>query len=497
MSTRVVTCGLLGLASLGLGLGIRLPTALAQGAMHTSRCILMPSACGLSGNQSSPFTVNQPTAVCPPLASRPEVTLTWSAAAAVSEYTVVQNGVVIRSVPATQPRSLTLQANNSSSYTYSVSAQLQSGGSVTATPSNTDPLTTPDCLNQAGTTLSATIQPATASVRPGGTQLFTAVVTVNGQTVSASSGQLAITWAVVDRPEAGSILRDSGNQTRATFTAGSVLDTFTNVIVARVTYTTAGPDSVTLPEFETRASVTIRDSIIRGDVYSGGSVSDISVDPGSVVSATGTISGVGSNNTIPGYTRDVVEETSSLLERLVKEKAVSLPIGGSNTITLSGPFNLNPKSRTNPTDTADNTANPDGGVWYVPGNLLLRGVTFTGRGTIIVDGSVTVDAMSGGAGTQYSGATSLLGVVARGSVARSQAGDITIAPGQTLVGAFYAPAGTVRIGKNVTVPQGLFVGKSVVLGSENIFLTYDGRITKRPPLGFSQSFTPNVTEVTP
>lgn len=231
---------------------------------------------------------------------------------------------------------------------------------------------------------------------------------------------------------------------------------------------------------------------ILGDIFAGGNVSNISVDVNAVVSAKGTIENVNSQNLIQDYSRDAVEETGALLNTIVAERAVELPSTTSGQTQVSGRFNLNPKTRGNPSDSATSAANPEGGVWYVRGDLVLSDVQFIGRGTIVVDGNVRFE---GSTGVRYADSDALLGVIARGGPGAN--GDISVIGVQTVVGAYYAPNGTITIGEGVTVPRGLFVGESIALGAKDISVTYDSRITKNPPLGFSASFAPSISEVTP
>src|SRR5690606_32988779 len=135
-----------------------------------------------------------------------------------------------------------------------------------------------------------------------------------------------------------------------------------------------------------------------GDIVAGGNLANISVDSSAVVSAKGTIDNIGSPHLIQEYTRDTVEETAALISQIVAERGVQLPATSNGQTELSGTFNLNPKTRGNPTDSAANTANPEGGVWYVRGDLVLRDVQFAGRGTIVVDGNVR---FAGASGVRY------------------------------------------------------------------------------------------------
>ncbi|MBI4032325.1 hypothetical protein HY374_01325 [Candidatus Berkelbacteria bacterium] len=267
------------------------------------------------------------------------------------------------------------------------------------------------------------------------------------------------------------------------YTAGSSVRTHAGLVKA-----TARIDGV---DYSGTASVTITNATsgtVSGDIYARGNVGNLSVSADSVVSASGTVSVTGSSYTIGNYSRTAEESTSATIEKLKREKAVKLSTGD---YTISGAFfNLNPKSGNPTSDTTDNAAKPEGGVWYVPGNLQIKETTIHGRGTIIVGGSVTLAADSDDAALTYAASgTPLLGIIA-------ETGGINLTGFTEVNGAFYAPQGTITLGSGLTA-SGLFVGKSIALQSKDVAISYDGRITKSPPLGFSEAFVPALSEVTP
>ena len=152
-----------------------------------------------------------------------------------------------------------------------------------------------------------------------------------------------------------------------------------------------------------------------GDIFSGTGVAGLSIDPSSVIAASGAISALGTSLTIPGYqqTNQTSWETIRAqmlanVNRLKNERAVTLTPNNSQSVAIPAPnstgrlFNLNPKTG-NPFD-GDQTTNPnqpEGGVFYVAGDLELTApLTLTNTGTIIVagnirlvgDGAITVNA---------------------------------------------------------------------------------------------------------
>lgn len=201
-------------------------------------------------------------------------------------------------------------------------------------------------------------------------------------------------------------------------------------------------DSVTVNADNQLSSI----STVTGDVYAGGSVANLTIDPSSVVSASGSITNVGTSNTIASYTRATAAETATAINTLLAEKGVKLSVPAGGPYVLTGDFNLNPKTKGNPKDLTDNSANPEGGVWYIPGDLLMQSARFLGRGTIVVEGNVTIKPATSGGEITYA-PNGMLGVIARGNNAKGTKGDITIDPNvKTLVGAYYAPTGTIQFG---------------------------------------------------
>ncbi len=234
---------------------------------------------------------------------------------------------------------------------------------------------------------------------------------------------------------------------------------------------------------------------IVGDIFGGGSgtgtgVSGLSVGRNSVVSSTGKVSVGRNQETTNTYNIENYDPTSGLAwsdvqaksecttKQLITQKAKT--IGSS----IGGTFNLNPAG----------ASNPEGGVWYAAGDLTIaNGTTFVGKGTIIAGGKVTV------AGTVSYGSGGNLGVIACGSEASATAPkaiSFVGIQGSSIVGAYFAPNGTIRFGTNIDRAVGLFVGNALQLDPSltNLTILYDEQITASPPPGFSQSFVPALTE---
>lgn len=179
-----------------------------------------------------------------------------------------------------------------------------------------------------------------------------------------------------------------------------------------------------------------------GDIFSGTGVAGITVDASSVVAAAGSISVGGTNFTVPGYQQSPVNNWETIREamlqnanRLRSERAVTITPNNGTNVALPAPgsssrlFNLNPKSG-NPFDgnSAANPNQPEGGVFYVAGDLVITApLTFLNGGTIIVGGSIR---LQGGGGLTMTG-QGTLGLIALGS------GGITIDP---VINEFHATA---------------------------------------------------------
>lgn len=246
-------------------------------------------------------------------------------------------------------------------------------------------------------------------------------------------------------------------------------------------------------------------SRIIGDIFAQGRISGLSVDPRSVVvSQSGQIVVSGTTYTIPNYNfatalnwslaKVQMEQNVSRLK--ATKAAIYRPQGTDNVVidgTAKPAFNLNP----DPAFGSDPFSNPnidpnspDGGVFWVKGNLTLRNTQFKAKGTIIVDGNLIVEG-----DTSYSAATasSSLGIIALG--------NINIRPSvNNLIGAYFTPNNLVveSGSNNLFTFNGLLIGgASLALNRESFTISYDPRITSFPPPGFSQFYLPIFREATP
>lgn len=160
---------------------------------------------------------------------------------------------------------------------------------------------------------------------------------------------------------------------------------------------------------------------ITGDVYSGGSLgNNITVGNNSVVSANGTVDVKGTNYKIGNYNRtkvltrvnDIIPKLKTLSSKKLDSELFSPP-----------EFKLNPNNF------------PEGTVWYRNGNLTVKGGTYSGKGTIIVEnGNLKIDG-----DIKYSNPkTDSIGFIVSG-VEKNGTGNITISNSVTeLHGAYFA-----------------------------------------------------------
>lgn len=127
---------------------------------------------------------------------------------------------------------------------------------------------------------------------------------------------------------------------------------------------------------------------ITGDVFASGSLGGVNIGAKSVIAAN-VISQVNGENfyQIDAYKSALWDieklKMDANIVRLIKERAT--PYSQNK---ISGNFNLNPLNG-NPTD--NNFASvPEGQVWHISGNFEIGETTFSGKGTIIVDGDVNI-----------------------------------------------------------------------------------------------------------
>jgi hypothetical protein len=242
-----------------------------------------------------------------------------------------------------------------------------------------------------------------------------------------------------------------------------------------------------------------------GDIFGRG-ISGISVGRNSVVSSSGTVSvdreGGSQQLDIPNYDpgqklkwatiKDANGSTVQGIQRLKLETSKTI-----DRIPRESTFNLNPKEKGNFRDLLNDDTNPEGAVWHVAGDLVLSGdMIFKGRGTIIVDGKVSIQ---GSVRYDPNDSKSMLGII---SLDQSSGDKITFMPATqnaSIVGAYFAPFGAINFGPNLATATGLFVADTVTIDSSLVGfgIVYDGRITENPLPGFKQSFVPSLSETAP
>ncbi len=243
---------------------------------------------------------------------------------------------------------------------------------------------------------------------------------------------------------------------------------------------------------------------ILGDVYAGGSISNLELDEHSVVSAGGTLTVAGARYQIPGYQRSLAgpiawstiqRATDRLLGTLLVERARPLPSS-----SISGEFNLNPASG-DPNDRTPNRANPEGGLWYSPGDLAIGPTTFAGRGTIVVGGSLEISGDGSGRLELAAPTSDLLGVIVLNRTSATP--GLRVHGIQALVGAYFLYQGTIRV-ESANLPgvapltlRGLLAGQSLSFDSDRVAAVYDPHLTDTPPLGFAPLVVPTTGEVVP
>lgn len=320
-------------------------------------------------------------------------------------------------------------------------------------------------------------------------------------TVSTSYGNFP--WTVsADQPWI-SFDKTSGS-TPSSFTATANVSAFTlGTYNANITVSAsdAGNSPIIIP-------VTInigRAFKVTGDIFAKGAITGFEVDSRSVVvSQSGQINVSGTTYTIPNYTFATAlnwalakAQMDQNVARLKSTKAATYRPQGADDVVIDGiakpAFNLNPDPFFSPDPFANPNVDPnspDGGVFWVKGNLTLKNTQFKAKGTIIVDGNLIVEG-----DTSYSAATtnSSLGIIVLG--------NINIRPSvNNLVGAYFTPNNlVVESGSgNLFTFNGLLIGgTSLVLNRESFTISYDPRIVSLAPPGFSQFYLPIFREATP
>ncbi len=200
-------------------------------------------------------------------------------------------------------------------------------------------------------------------------------------------------------------------------------------------------------------SVPAGKSEIKGNVFSGKKQDggnginitnpNITILPDSVFSTSSGIIEIGSSGAqkLSNYnTLNIAKwslattKASQAVNKLKTEQATTLP-GPA----IAGYFTLN----------NDTNKYPNGRIWYWKGDITLTNVNFIGKGTIIADGSVTINGYtmngSGGCGNDSGNGENSLGIIANGGDANG--GDIIINPptDSACIQGFYYATGEIKI----------------------------------------------------
>lgn len=309
------------------------------------------------------------------------------------------------------------------------------------------------------------------------------------------AGQAVVNWTLANtqpsRPVATSLTPSSSVLSQATLQSSQYHASVGSIIVSAQVLLggVLRNASVTLP-------ITIDDpqgASIIGDIFGRSDVRQVTVDDKAVVSSGGTVAVTRSREGLQGRQIQQYVPSGKLdlrvvggqgvidaqIDALIRERARRLPSS-----QLSGTLNLNPTG----------ASNPEGGVWHVPGDLVVQlPIRFEGTGTIIVDGVVRFE---GNGSMQHP--NGVLGIISRSSDSRAirfTGTDQTA----TILGAYFAPRGGIAFESGVAVAQGLFVGNEVSIGAglTGLSIQYDGRLAASPPPGFRQSVLPALGEAAP
>lgn len=167
---------------------------------------------------------------------------------------------------------------------------------------------------------------------------------------------------------------------------------------------------------------------IIGDVYAKGNInledSRIYLDPNSVFSAGGNINIVDNGNTmkkIPNYISKNLSSWVLIKAKMLKtiqmakaEKAVTV---NSAVIPKDINWYLN-NNGDNPTVSPLSNNYPDGKIWLINGDTDFSKINFSGKGTIIINGTLTIS------GSLTAEPNSSLGIIANNIIVKPNAGDI-------------------------------------------------------------------------
>lgn len=243
--------------------------------------------------------------------------------------------------------------------------------------------------------------------------------------------------------------------------------------------------------------------LANGDIYANGNINNLSLVSGAVASASGFINVSGTNYKLGSYSTNdnwqhIMEVMNTAKDRLISERATTL--NGLNNVRSSTALTLDPSLEFVSPYGTSSTNFPDGRVWFVNGDLTLgelpdlfqplETISFQGKGTIIVNGNVTIRN-----NLQYNTANSKssLGIIATG--------DINIERANNLVGYYYTPQ-AINISRGGGASNEKIYDANFVAGDINftdtgkLTINPDKNITNPPP-GFQNLVMPTYSEVSP
>lgn len=167
----------------------------------------------------------------------------------------------------------------------------------------------------------------------------------------------------------------------------------------------------------------------------------------------------------------------------------------SNQSLITGQVNLNPKPAGSipytyfPTDNQNNNQLPEGRVWVKNGDLELRGVTYQGKGTIIVKGNLTISN-----NLQPGNDSSSLGIIAQnGTVNINNAGSTPEQKVSANIVSLGTPSEIKFNYDSLNMPlkfNGIAIAKKVEIARSHFESTYGTSIISNTPPGFSFILSP-------
>ena len=478
--------------------------------------------------------LNTPTISCSTNTSSPTILLSWIASSNVDHYEIDREYGAI-SWKAIQPKyNATSYADSSAPNNQTIDYQIWAVGPGGSTPSIYKSISTYGSGN-CTPKLSAMITPNSHPMIQNSSYLFAV-----DSTVTAADGSKAVkcqspsyspfnyNWTVdsnAGTKSAGQFI----NQVKFTATGSPSPLPYLKALSANMSCILPLGEVINTTKAATADVSILTASQINGDVYSGGGVSNLNVGANSVVSASGSITnvnsnGITSNYQIPGYktsnalqwetvngikgVKQIMSDETKILknEHIDNSRTLGTKASGK---TITGVFNLNPPvNQSYSYISGTNVDAVEGTIWYVPGDLTIQTpITFYGRGTIIVDGNVSIT--GNGAifypldrlaikttDNNYALESASLGIILTAS------GNVTVNPTVSgIVGAYFVPNGAINLmddpaNESSFNANGLFVGNTISLSRMSKTISYDSNIPKLTPPGFGTLSLPTVTDTT-